>query len=110
MTKPFTSDPPTRPLCAPSSDSGLNPDLWFSANGSDESRLAKQTCMSCPFYFPCAEYALDEGVPFGIFGGMDERERRVAWKKRGGKPSKFNDDLDAALGVFTNTFKTEAVA
>jgi len=99
-----------RPLCSPDSGLGLDPDLWFSANGSDESRLAKKTCLDCPLYFRCSEYALDEGIPEGIWGGMDPRERREAWKKRGGKPTKFLDDIDAALGVFTNTFAGEAVA
>lgn len=103
-------NPRDRPLCSPDSQSGLDPDLWFSANGSDESRLAKQTCMGCPFYFRCAEYALREGIPEGIWGGMDARERRAVWARNGGKPTNFLDDIDAAIGTFTNTFRAEEVA
>jgi hypothetical protein len=54
--------------------------------------------MTCPLYWECAEYALAEGIPDGIWGGLDERERGRIWKKRGGKPTKFLDDIDAAIG------------
>lgn len=88
--------------CSPAS--GRDPDLWFSAKGSEESREAKRLCMDCPLYFPCAESAIRDGVPFGIFGGMDERERAAIWRRNGGKPTKFLEDIDAAVGIFTNTF------
>ena len=76
---------------------GANPDDWFAWPGSDTANAAKALCMHCPIYHQCAEYALTVGIPEGIFGGLDERERGRIWKRRGGKPSQFQDDLDAAL-------------
>jgi WhiB family redox-sensing transcriptional regulator len=39
-------------------------------------RLAKSICSSCPVRQECLEYALSIPEPHGIWGGMNESERR----------------------------------
>lgn len=77
---------------------GVDPDDWFAWPGSARSVRAKQACMTCPFYWGCQEYALNEGIPHGVWGGVDERERERIWARTGGRPGKFHADLDAAIG------------
>lgn len=38
---------------------------------------AKQVCRGCPVLRQCRDYALRVGEPYGIWGGLGERERRV---------------------------------
>lgn len=41
--------------------------------------------------------ALNEGIPYGIFGGLDEVDRDEIWRNRGGTPTNFMDAIDAAM-------------
>ncbi|CAL9348713.1 Transcriptional regulator WhiB [Streptomyces sp. enrichment culture] len=51
---------------------------------------AKSVCARCPSADPCLQFALTNGVDFGIFGGLTEDERReVARLRRAG-----NDTTD----------------
>lgn len=93
MTATIAASDSVTPCQAPSAD----PEDWFAFAGTDEATAAKAACMLCPIYHQCAEYALSAGIPYGIWGGMDERERERAWKRNGGKPSSFIDDIDRAL-------------
>jgi WhiB family redox-sensing transcriptional regulator len=45
----------------------------------------KEVCRSCPVRRQCLEHALRVREPFGIWGGLDERERRTL--KRSLQPS-----------------------
>lgn len=36
---------------------------------------AKAVCRACPAVEECLQYALDEDIPHGVFGGLTERER-----------------------------------
>jgi WhiB family transcriptional regulator, redox-sensing transcriptional regulator len=59
-------------------------DLWFPPKGSG-SREAKAVCMQCPVRAQCLQYALDNEIVHGIFGGLSDRQRRairVAGKER----------------------------
>lgn len=78
---------------------GANADDWFAPVGSARELRARTACTFCPLYWACQEYAINEGIPHGTFGGVDELTRKRIWKSRpGGKPTKFLDDIDAALG------------
>jgi len=44
-------------------------------------RRAKASCMSCPVLEQCRTHALQTEEPFGIWGGMSEKERREAIRK-----------------------------
>lgn len=37
---------------------------------------AKKICQSCPVLVECRQYALSAQEPFGVWGGLDESERR----------------------------------
>lgn len=43
---------------------------------------AKEVCMHCPVLVECRHHALTAEEPYGIWGGMDERERREAIARR----------------------------
>jgi WhiB family redox-sensing transcriptional regulator len=44
---------------------------------------AKAICAHCPVRQPCLAYALKIREPHGIWGGMNEAERRVLLSQRG---------------------------
>lgn len=60
---------------------GLNPDLFFPAQGHS-TRVAKQICASCPVRIECLAYALENNEPDGVWGGLDEGERRRVRRRR----------------------------
>lgn len=50
-------------------------DTWFPDAGGS-TREAKRICADCPVRLQCLNYALKRNEPFGIWGGLSERERR----------------------------------
>jgi WhiB family redox-sensing transcriptional regulator len=54
---------------------GVDPDLFFPERGDDTSG-AKAVCRECPVREDCLEYALANGIRYGIWGGTSERERK----------------------------------
>lgn len=62
-------------------------DPWFPDDSyqphSTAVKLAKRTCTSCPMQAACMDYAMETGVPDGIWGGSTPHERRmIKWKPR----------------------------
>jgi WhiB family redox-sensing transcriptional regulator len=57
-----------------------DPELFFPVSdigpGAQQVKQAKAICAQCPVRSACLEYALDNGLDYGIFGGATERERR----------------------------------
>jgi WhiB family redox-sensing transcriptional regulator len=45
----------------------------------DDVSVAKAVCQRCAVLTPCREYALRSRQPFGVWGGLDEAERRAIW-------------------------------
>ena len=71
---------------------GRDVNLWFAAwRGQEEEGGAphllqgRLICIECPVWRDCAEYALRSHTKDGIWGGMNERQRRD-WR-RAGKPN-----------------------
>lgn len=89
-----------KPLCQ---SPGVDPDDWFAKPGSVASNRAKSVCMDCPLYWQCQEYALTEGIPYGVWGGLDEAARARIWHRQGGKPTAFLDSIDAVIGPMLNS-------
>lgn len=56
------------------------PKLWFSAKDSDIAK-AKAICSRCPVQPQCLELALLTGERWGVWGGLDEKERWKMWKR-----------------------------
>ncbi len=62
----------------------------FFAEGATEERTvrrdrearAKAICAGCPVRTDCLEYALRTREPYGLWGGLNEYERRVVLRER----------------------------
>lgn len=52
-----------------------DPEAFFPEKGSS-TRQAKGICTLCPVEEACLEYALANGIRFGVWGGKSEKERR----------------------------------
>lgn len=57
-----------------------SPELFFPIGTTGPAigqlQQAKQVCASCVVRDPCLTWALDTGVDHGVWGGLDEMERR----------------------------------
>jgi WhiB family redox-sensing transcriptional regulator len=45
-----------------------------------ETAAAKEICGRCAVLDACRDYALETRQPFGVWGGLDEEERRALWR------------------------------
>jgi WhiB family redox-sensing transcriptional regulator len=45
----------------------------------DDVAAAKTICAGCPVLTDCRDYALATRQPFGVWGGLDEEQRRAIW-------------------------------
>jgi len=43
---------------------------------------ARKICLDCPVKAPCLEYALENRIDHGVWGGTSERERRRLLRQR----------------------------
>lgn len=64
------------------------PSRFFPSDGVGVD-IARRICAGCPVQLPCLEYALEQRVDHGVWGGASERERRRILKRRreGAAPS-----------------------
>lgn len=47
-----------------------------------QTRLAKEICKACPVRPQCLDYALAANARYGVFGGLEEDERREVRRRR----------------------------
>jgi WhiB family transcriptional regulator, redox-sensing transcriptional regulator len=71
----WITDWTTRAACK-----GTDPDELF-VQGAAQNR-AKLICRGCPVRTECLADALDNGIEFGVWGGMTEKERRALLRRR----------------------------
>jgi WhiB family redox-sensing transcriptional regulator len=57
------------------------PSTFFPSDGVGVDR-ARKICRGCPVGERCLEYALDNRIDHGVWGGCSERERRRILKRR----------------------------
>jgi WhiB family redox-sensing transcriptional regulator len=57
------------------------PALFFPSDGVGV-EVAKRVCATCPVAATCLEYALDNRIDHGVWGGASERQRRRLLKGR----------------------------
>jgi WhiB family transcriptional regulator, redox-sensing transcriptional regulator len=57
------------------------PTTFFPSDGVGV-ELAKRICATCPVSGPCLEYALENRIDHGVWGGTSERQRRRILKAR----------------------------
>jgi WhiB family redox-sensing transcriptional regulator len=62
------------------------PETFFpvghSGAAQDEAQQAKRVCGRCSVLVECRDYALTTRQPFGVWGGLDEEERRALLTSR----------------------------
>ncbi|HEY3140276.1 MAG TPA: WhiB family transcriptional regulator [Acidimicrobiales bacterium] len=57
------------------------PSLFFPSDGVGV-EVARRICVDCPVKESCLEYALNNRIDHGVWGGCSERERRRIIKRR----------------------------
>lgn len=58
-------------------------EIWaLFGNGQEQKIAVRQFCMKCPVLDDCAEYALDNRIEFGVWGGLTEEDRRKIRRRR----------------------------
>lgn len=70
-----------RALC-----SQTDPEAFFPEKGGSTAE-AKKICSRCEVRPECLEHALGHHEPYGIWGGLSERERRKLLKRPVGRPA-----------------------
>ena len=57
---------------------------YFEKRGEKLAReaVAKRICAVCPVAEPCLDYALETREAHGVWGGLNETERRAVLKRR----------------------------
>ena len=60
------------------------PDTFFPSDGLGVIR-AQRICASCPVQDECLEYAIENHIDHGVWGGRSERERRRIIRARRGQ-------------------------
>ena len=63
----------------------LPPEVFFPSDGVGV-EVARRHCAECPVKAPCLEYALENHIEHGVWGGCSERERRRIARSRRGLP------------------------
>lgn len=69
--------------------------LFFPSDGVGV-ELARKICADCPVKARCLEYALENRIDHGVWGGTSERERRRILKRR--KETALAAEAERALG------------
>ncbi len=59
----------------------LPPDTFFPSDGVGV-EIARHICADCPVKGPCLEYAMENHIDHGVWGGTSERERRRIARRR----------------------------
>src|ERR1700745_240571 len=98
----WVTDWTTRAACK-----GTDPDELF-VQGAAQNR-AKLICRGCPARTECLADALDNGIEFGVWGGMTERERRALLRRRPDVTS-WRDLLERARDEYERQSLDELVA
>lgn len=63
------------------------PDTWHPGQGkTTEVRAALAVCATCPVIDPCREYALDNDLRDGVWGGTTANQRRKWRELKGARP------------------------
>jgi WhiB family redox-sensing transcriptional regulator len=59
----------------------LPPETFFPSDGVGVDS-ARRICVDCPVKAPCLEYAIENHIDHGVWGGTSERERRRLARQR----------------------------
>ena len=56
----------------------VEPEIWFD---KETIPIAVEICNSCPLKEKCAQYAIDEQIEYGVWGGVTEETRQKILKR-----------------------------
>ena len=70
------------------------PATFFPSDGAGVDR-ARKICKDCPVVRTCLDFALEERIDHGVWGGCSERERRRILKRR---RAESESDVSVAVG------------
>ncbi|MDP8955497.1 MAG: WhiB family transcriptional regulator [Actinomycetota bacterium] len=56
-----------------------DPDMFFDTHVRTE-RRAKAICSRCDVQSKCLAFALESRIEFGVYGGLNGKERRAMWR------------------------------
>jgi WhiB family redox-sensing transcriptional regulator len=59
----------------------MAPSIFFPSDGLGV-QAAQKICAQCPVQDQCLEYALEQRIDHGVWGGRSERERRRILRRR----------------------------
>jgi len=74
----------------------LPPEIFFPSDGVGV-ETARHYCAECPVKHPCLEYALENHIEHGVWGGASERERRRIARSRRGMPARVAQPVAAPV-------------
>ena len=83
MAGPVIHDYGTRSWVAEAACKGMDPGTFHPVE-ADGAGPAKAVCVRCPVRRPCLDFALATHQEYGVWGGLDEHERR-ALQRRGSR-------------------------
>jgi hypothetical protein len=67
---------PERAAITPCEAPGIDPDIWFPEPTNKRAiAQAVELCAACPVRAACLEYALDNNIGFGVWGGLTANRR-----------------------------------
>jgi WhiB family redox-sensing transcriptional regulator len=55
--------------------SGLDTQWWFAEHNPKANAYARKVCGACPVREDCLEFALNNNIRFGLWGGVPESKR-----------------------------------
>jgi len=61
---------------------GLGTELFFAETANASFVAGRKVCFGCPVRQACLDYALEHHIPYGVWGGTSERERRRMTRRR----------------------------
>lgn len=61
---------------------GVPSDVFFPPKGQGLAKDAIEICAGCPVSAECLDYALDINAKYGIWAGLNEKQRRRIRKER----------------------------
>ena len=56
----------------------VDPELFFDNATINQ---AKAICKTCPLIVACAQYAINSGMDYGVWGGLSETDRAMLKRK-----------------------------
>lgn len=74
MTGPRMQAPEPEPWMDDALCAQTDPELFF-PDKNEPNTNAKTICAACPVTTQCLEYAMRNGIGFGVWGGLSARER-----------------------------------